>query len=213
MQKQQRRPGADNQGLDRYSGDLDAFHSRSSHLFSRFAPVLSLRVGLLPPFAGEGWGGGNLWHEASHKSSSRRKPGSTFPLARAIQYGIIIVDLWATSAPRGAVGPGFAGTTDRWRERNMGQFGIGQPVRRFEDKRLLCGNGRFQHDVSLPGQAYAVVLRSPHAHAATGMLAIYTGYDLAAAGLGTMGVPFRRQRPDGTPMFWRAHLGLARERV
>jgi carbon-monoxide dehydrogenase large subunit len=107
----------------------------------------------------------------------------------------------------------------------MGQFGIGQPVRRFEDKRLLCGNGRFQHDVVLPGQAYAVVLRSPHAHAAIramdltaaqaapGVLAIYTGEDLAAAGLGMMGVPFRRLRPDGTPMFWRAHLGLAQGRV
>src|ERR1700682_416365 len=106
----------------------------------------------------------------------------------------------------------------------MGQFGIGQPVRRFEDKRLLRGEGRFQHDVSLPGQAYAVVLRSPHAHAAIramdlsaaqaapGVLAIYTGEDLAAAGMGTMGVPLRRQRPDGSPMFWRAHLGLARER-
>jgi carbon-monoxide dehydrogenase large subunit len=101
----------------------------------------------------------------------------------------------------------------------MGQFGIGQPVRRFEDKRLLSGNGRFQHDVSLPGQAYAYVLRSPHAHAAIramdlsaaqaapGVLAIYTGDDLAAAGMGTMGVPLRRQRPDGSPMFWRAHLG------
>src|SRR5258708_9248592 len=107
----------------------------------------------------------------------------------------------------------------------MGQFGIGQPVRRFEDKRLLCGNGRFQNDVTLPGQAYAVVLRSPHAHAAIraldlsaasaapGVLAIYTGEDLVAAGMGTMGVPFRRQRPDGTPMFWRAHLGLAQGRV
>src|SRR5207248_2646667 len=35
----------------------------------------------------------------------------------------------------------------------MGQFGIGQPVRRFEDKRLLSGNGRFQHDMNLPGEA------------------------------------------------------------
>src|SRR5258708_29159318 len=105
----------------------------------------------------------------------------------------------------------------------MGQFGIGQPVRRFEDKRLLSGNGRFQNDFTLPGQAYAFVLRSPHAHAAIramdlsaaqtapGMLAIYTGDDLAAAGMGTMGVPFRRQRPDGAPMFWRAHLGLRSE--
>jgi len=107
----------------------------------------------------------------------------------------------------------------------MGQFGIGQPVRRFEDKRLLCGNGRFQNDVDQPGQAHAVVLRSPHAHArmraidlaaataAPGVLAIYTGGDLASAGLGTMGVPFRRQRPDGSPMFARAHLCLAQERV
>jgi len=109
----------------------------------------------------------------------------------------------------------------------MGQFGIGQPVRRFEDKRLLCGNGRFQNDVNLPGQAYGFVLRSPHAHAviramdlsaaqkAPGVLTIYTGEDLATAGLGTMGVPFanNRKRPDGSPMFWRAHLGLAQERV
>src|SRR5437016_2873909 len=109
----------------------------------------------------------------------------------------------------------------------MGQFGIGQPVRRFEDKRLLSGNGRFQNDVNLPGQTYGYVLRSPHAHAAIrkmdlsaaqkapGVLAIYTGDDLAAAGMGTMGVPFanNRKRPDGSPMFWRAHLGLARERV
>src|SRR2546423_13729345 len=105
----------------------------------------------------------------------------------------------------------------------MGQFGIGQPVRRFEDKRLLCGNGRFQNDVTLPGQAYGFVLRSPHAHAvmrrvdlsaaqkAPGVLAIYIGEDLEAAGMGTMGVPLRRQRPDGSPMFWRARLGLAQE--
>src|ERR1044071_1243319 len=109
----------------------------------------------------------------------------------------------------------------------MGQFGIGQPVKRFEDKRLLSGNGRFQNDVNLPGQAHGYVLRSPHAHAAIrnmdlsaalaapGVLAIYTGDDLATAGMGTMGVPFanNRKRPDGSPMFWRAHLGLARERV
>ena len=107
----------------------------------------------------------------------------------------------------------------------MGQFGIGQPVRRFEDKRLLTGFGRFQHDVGLAGQAHGYVLRSPHAHArirsidlaaarsAPGVLAIYTGEDLAAAGLGTMGVPFQRKRPDGSPMFWRAHRGLAEGRV
>ncbi len=107
----------------------------------------------------------------------------------------------------------------------MGQFGIGQPVRRFEDRRFLRGEGRFQNDQNLPGQAHGVVLRSPHAHAriraldtsaalaAPGVLAILTGDDLARAGLGTMGVPFQRKRPDGSPMFARAHLGLAREKV
>ncbi|HEV8679464.1 MAG TPA: xanthine dehydrogenase family protein molybdopterin-binding subunit, partial [Stellaceae bacterium] len=107
----------------------------------------------------------------------------------------------------------------------MGQFGIGQPVKRFEDKRLLGGFGRFQNDVNLPGQAYAVVLRSPHAHArlaridltaalaAPGVQLILTGGDLVAAGLGAMGVPFQRKRPDGSPMFARAHLGLARGTV
>ena len=47
----------------------------------------------------------------------------------------------------------------------MEKFGIGQEVLREEDPRLLRGNGLFVNDVELPGQAYAVVLRSPHAHA------------------------------------------------
>ena len=45
------------------------------------------------------------------------------------------------------------------------KFGIGQPVRRSEDPRLLTGRGRFTDDVDLPGQVHAVVLRSPVAHA------------------------------------------------
>ena len=107
----------------------------------------------------------------------------------------------------------------------MGEFGIGQPVRRFEDKRLLSGNGHFQNDNSLLGQAYAYVLRSPHAHAriraldlteanaAPGVALIITGDDLVEAKLGIMGVPFQRKRPDGSPMFARAHLGLAQDTV
>ncbi len=47
----------------------------------------------------------------------------------------------------------------------MGQFGIGQSVTRFEDQRLLRGEGRFQNDVNLHGQTHAVVVRSVHAHA------------------------------------------------
>ena len=43
--------------------------------------------------------------------------------------------------------------------------GIGRSVRRREDLRLLTGNGRYSDDVNLPGQAYAVMVRSPHAHA------------------------------------------------
>src|SRR5690349_5151795 len=107
----------------------------------------------------------------------------------------------------------------------MGEFGIGQPVRRFEDKRLLSGNGRFQSDNNLHGQAYAYVLRSPHAHArirkldlagaqtAPGIMLIMTGDDLVEAKLRVMGVPFQRKRPDGSPMFARAHLGLAQGKV
>jgi aerobic carbon-monoxide dehydrogenase large subunit len=107
----------------------------------------------------------------------------------------------------------------------MGEFGIGQPVRRFEDKRLLSGNGRFLSDNNLHGQAYAYVLRSPHAHprirkldlaaaqAAPGITLIMTGDDLVEAKLGVMGVPFQRKRPDGSPMFARAFLGLAQGTV
>ncbi len=43
--------------------------------------------------------------------------------------------------------------------------GIGQPVRRKEDLRLLTGRGSFGDDVTLPGLAHAEIVRSPHAHA------------------------------------------------
>jgi len=74
--------------------------------------------------------------------------------------------------------------------------GIGQPVRRKEDFRLVTGRGRFGDDIVLPRQAHAGFLRSPHAHArivavdktaalaAPGVLAVLTGADYAAAGLG-----------------------------
>jgi carbon-monoxide dehydrogenase large subunit len=107
----------------------------------------------------------------------------------------------------------------------MGEFGIGQPLSRFEDKRLLRGAGRFIDDVALPRQGYAYILRSPHAHArivrldlaaataAPGVLGIFTEADLAADGLGANAPTLPRKRPDGSPMFWRAHPGLAKERV
>ena len=47
----------------------------------------------------------------------------------------------------------------------MGPFGIGQSISRFEDARLLRGEGRFIHDVHAADEAYLVLVRSPHAHA------------------------------------------------
>ncbi len=76
-----------------------------------------------------------------------------------------------------------------------GTTGIGAPVRRHEDLRLLTGAGRYSDDLTLPGQAYAVMLRSPHAHAVIGaidttaagampgVLAVLTGHDMLADGL------------------------------
>jgi carbon-monoxide dehydrogenase large subunit len=104
----------------------------------------------------------------------------------------------------------------------MAKYGIGQPVPRFEDPRLLRGQGRFINDVNIPGQAHCAMLRSPHAHArivsmdtaaalaAPGVLAVYTEADLAADGLGTMRVSLPRKRPDGSPLFYVPHPGLAR---
>jgi len=107
----------------------------------------------------------------------------------------------------------------------MGQFGIGQAVKRFEDRRLLQGEGRFLDDVKLPGQTQAVIVRSPHAHArivgidtsaaakAPGVLAVFTGADVARDGLGTMQMTLKRKRPDGSPMFAPPHRGLTQDRV
>ena len=45
------------------------------------------------------------------------------------------------------------------------KFGIGQPIRRLEDVRLLTGKGRYQDDQTLHRQTWCVFVRSPHAHA------------------------------------------------
>ena len=69
--------------------------------------------------------------------------------------------------------------------------GIGKSVPRREDARLLTGKGRYADDFNLPGQVFAYVLRSPHAHAKIvaidaapaigmpGVLAVLTGSDAA----------------------------------
>jgi carbon-monoxide dehydrogenase large subunit len=75
------------------------------------------------------------------------------------------------------------------------QFGIGQPVRRKEDRRFITGTGRYLDDIVVPGAVYAYVLRSPHGHAAiksldvaaarqaAGVLAVLTGADAEADGV------------------------------
>src|SRR5437660_213409 len=105
----------------------------------------------------------------------------------------------------------------------MGQYGIGQGIKRVEDVRLLRGRGRYLDDVNIPGQTHAVIVRSVHAHArirgidfaaalrAPGVLAVFTGADVA--GLGTMSMTLKRKRPDGGPMFARPHHGLSRDRA
>ncbi len=74
------------------------------------------------------------------------------------------------------------------------QTGVGSRVRRVEDERLLTGRGRYTDDVQLPGMLHGVTLRSPHGHARIraidmaaarampGVVAVYTGADLAAYG-------------------------------
>ncbi|MEZ5903750.1 MAG: hypothetical protein R3C69_01055 [Geminicoccaceae bacterium] len=47
----------------------------------------------------------------------------------------------------------------------MAKFGVGQPVRRVEDQRLVTGRGRYTDDISIAGQVHGYVVRSPHAHA------------------------------------------------
>jgi len=106
----------------------------------------------------------------------------------------------------------------------MNSFTIGQSVQRVEDSRFITGRGRYIGDVNLPDQAHAVVLRSPHASAAigsidtgparsaAGVLGVFTAKDLGGE-LGTTSISFKRTRPDGSPMFWRPHPGLATDRV
>ncbi len=107
----------------------------------------------------------------------------------------------------------------------MGLYGVGQPVPREEDPKLLRGQGRYVDDVRMPGEARAFVLRSPHAHAAIaaldvrrakqmpGVLAVLTGDDLRARGLGTLRPHVPRKRSSGAPAFVMPQPLLAQGRV
>src|SRR4051812_11000752 len=105
------------------------------------------------------------------------------------------------------------------------RFAIGQPVPRSEDPVLLRGEGRYSDDVSLPGQAYAVMVRSHYAHgtirgietaaaiALPGVLAIYTAADLAKGGMGPLPARQVMNNRDGTPMLQPVHYALATDKV
>src|SRR5215213_6271036 len=107
----------------------------------------------------------------------------------------------------------------------MNATGIGASVRRKEDQRFVTGKGRYVDDLNRPGQAHAVFLRSPHAHAAIrsidaaaarampGVLAVLTGDDLAADKIGGLICGWMIHSKDGTPMRAGAHPALAQGKV
>jgi aerobic carbon-monoxide dehydrogenase large subunit len=111
--------------------------------------------------------------------------------------------------------------------------GIGDTVRRKEDLRLVTGRGTYSDDVNLPGQVYAAVVRSPHAHARIsgidtaaaralpGVLAVLTGADARADGLNRIphlaapGTPpdIVLKNRDGSPVPAAPHHVLPADRV
>ena len=105
------------------------------------------------------------------------------------------------------------------------KFGVGQPIRRVEDLRLLTGKGRYQDDQTLHRQTWCVFVRSPHAHAlirsintddasrAPGVLAVYTGADYANDGLSMPKAAMPRKKRDGSPMFAPQRPALVIDRV
>ena len=102
---------------------------------------------------------------------------------------------------------------------------IGLSVKRKEDLRFLTGGGTFTDDVSVAGQTHAYFLRSPHAHAkirsvdltkataAPGVVAIFTGADLAAAKVGGLPCGWLITDVNGQPMKEPPHPPLAQGKV
>src|SRR5271167_3806861 len=111
------------------------------------------------------------------------------------------------------------------RPRSKAVATIGTPVRRREDYRFLTGGGTYTDDIDRPGQLYAYILRSPHAHAriagidtttaqrAPGVVAVYTGKDMAADGVGGLPCGWQIHSKDGSPMAEPKHPVLAEGKV
>ena len=107
----------------------------------------------------------------------------------------------------------------------MSETGIGARVRRNEDGRFITGNGVYTDDLNRPGQAHAWIVRSPHPHAevrsvgteaalnAPGVVAILTGADMAADGVGGLPCGWLVKNRDGSDMHEPPHPPLATERV
>src|SRR5882724_1940716 len=103
--------------------------------------------------------------------------------------------------------------------------GIGAPLRRVEDRRFLTGRGRFVADIELPGALHCVLVRSPHAHArickidtsaaagAPGVVAVFTGADMAADGVLPMRPLWVIRSRDGSEMAQPPRYALARDTV
>jgi len=107
----------------------------------------------------------------------------------------------------------------------MTDQGIGASVKRKEDLRFITGKGQYVDDINRHGQTYAVFVRSPHAHAtikgidakaalaSPGVLAIYTGADLAADKVGGLICGWMIHSKDGSPMKAGPHPALAQGKV
>lgn len=105
------------------------------------------------------------------------------------------------------------------------RFGRGPQALRAEDDPLLTGRGRFSDDLRFDGQVHAAFVRSPQAHARItgmdtaaaralpGVLAVYSGHDLAADGLGPIPPAAVFPGRDGKPMFAASMPVLAADRV
>jgi carbon-monoxide dehydrogenase large subunit len=103
--------------------------------------------------------------------------------------------------------------------------GIGAAVPRREDARFLMGQGRFVADLTFPGELYCAFVRSPHAHAkfrlvdaraarrAPGVVAVFTGADMEADGIGAMRSLWPLRMPDGRAMNEPPRWALARGAV
>jgi len=103
----------------------------------------------------------------------------------------------------------------------MTQNGVGASVRRKEDQRFITGKGRYVDDINRPNQLYASIVRSPFAHARIkgidasaalaqpGVVAVLTGADMAADGVGGLPCGWGIHSKDGSPMIEPPHAPLA----